>query len=114
MCGWQAKLLSFYIGGLPFAGLELYENVLSPDEQTNMIHIIEDWVVQVSPVLKLSSGAQPAPLLQVCCSSVHVVVPSNNCCDRCNNPARDEEMLPIVKGLLKAVIKGAAWSCHHS
>lgn len=31
-----------------FAGLELYENVLSPDEQTNMIHIIEDWVVQVS------------------------------------------------------------------
>ena len=30
-----------------FAGLELYENVLSPDEQTNMIHIIEDWVVQV-------------------------------------------------------------------
>ncbi|KAL3142111.1 hypothetical protein ABBQ32_004729 [Trebouxia sp. C0010 RCD-2024] len=27
-------------------GLELYENVLSPDEQTNMIHIIEDWVVQ--------------------------------------------------------------------
>lgn len=38
--------------GLRFAGLELYENVLSPDEQTNMIHIIEDWVVQVSLVAK--------------------------------------------------------------
>lgn len=31
-----------------FAGLELYENVLSPEEQANMIHTIEDWVVQVS------------------------------------------------------------------
>ena len=32
---------------LCYAGLELYENVLSPEEQANMIHIIEDWVVQV-------------------------------------------------------------------
>lgn len=31
------------------AGLELYENVLSPDEQTNMIATVEDWVVQVRP-----------------------------------------------------------------
>ena len=28
-------------------GLELYENVLSPDEQANMIAIVEGWVVQV-------------------------------------------------------------------
>ena len=31
----------------PAIGLELYENVLSPDEQSNMIQIIEDWVIQV-------------------------------------------------------------------
>lgn len=35
------------------AGLELYENVLSPDEQTNMIQIIEDWVIQVSVINEL-------------------------------------------------------------
>ena len=36
-----------------FAGLELYENVLSPDEQTNMIQTIEDWVLQVSVITEL-------------------------------------------------------------
>ena len=30
------------------AGLELHENVLSPEEQANMVVIIEQWVVQVS------------------------------------------------------------------
>ena len=36
------------------AGLELYDSVLSPDEQANMIHIIEDWVVQVSRYITAS------------------------------------------------------------
>ena len=35
------------------AGLELHQNVLSPEEQLKMVQTIEEWVVQVSCLHKL-------------------------------------------------------------
>ena len=50
-------------------GLELIENVLSPDEQANMIAIVEDWVVQVRmPDYTVHSGVVRPEARQQSCS----------------------------------------------
>ena len=46
----------FTARGLP-AGLELHQNVLSPEEQLKMVQAIEEWVIQVGMLAHI-----PAPL----------------------------------------------------
>lgn len=51
------------------AGLELHENVLSPEEQANMIATIEQWVVQVSLLALIDTA--PGACTQPACSCCH-------------------------------------------
>ncbi len=57
------------------AGLELHQNVLSPEEQLKMVQTIEEWVVQVSLLAQtfdpvkamLLHGHTDSLFLPVCC-----------------------------------------------
>ncbi len=70
------------------AGLELHQNVLSPEEQLKMVQTIEEWVVQVSLLAQTLHTVKAGmlhshvdgPSLLVCCKLVrcgkHHVVPA--------------------------------------
>ena len=47
----------FTARGLP-AGLELHQNVLSPEEQLKMVQAIEEWVVQVSLLAHIPASSE--------------------------------------------------------
>ena len=59
----------FNTRGLP-AGLELHQNVLSPEEQLKMVQTIEEWVVQVSLLACICTSIESSnasPPLPACC-----------------------------------------------
>ena len=58
-------VLDLFTRGLP-AGLELHQNVLSPEEQLKMVQTIEEWVVQVSLLAQIPASIESSDAASSC------------------------------------------------